>query len=59
MFVALFSCPSGRHDLGSGVAFRNIGTLGDGWLERYGINPLAHEFNCQSSAGLGRPPARL
>ena len=26
--------------------FRNSGTLGDGWLERYGIDAVVHEFNC-------------
>lgn len=26
-------------------AFRNSGTLGDGWLERYGIDALVHELN--------------
>ncbi|WP_291985070.1 M14 family zinc carboxypeptidase [Luteitalea sp.] len=25
--------------------FRNSGTLGDGWLERYGIDALVHELN--------------
>jgi len=35
---------------------RNVGTLADGWLERYGIDAVVHEFNCQWSAGLGRPP---
>jgi CubicO group peptidase (beta-lactamase class C family) len=32
--------------------FRNIGTLGEGWLERYGIDAVVHEFNCQWIAGL-------
>jgi hypothetical protein len=27
-------------------AFRNSGTLGDGWLQRYGIDAAVHEFNC-------------
>ena len=35
---------------------RNVGTLADGWLERYGIDAVVHEFNCQWSAGLGRSP---
>ena len=26
-------------------AFRNSGTLGDGWLERYGVDALVHELN--------------
>jgi hypothetical protein len=33
-------------------AFRNSGTLGDGWLERYGIDAVVHEFNCNWIAGL-------
>ena len=28
------------------TAFRNSGTLGDGWLERYGIDAVVHELNC-------------
>ena len=32
--------------------FRNSGTLGDGWLERYGIDATVHEFNCNWIAGL-------
>ena len=28
------------------TAFRNSGTLGDGWLERFGIDAVVHEFNC-------------
>ena len=27
-------------------AFRNSGTLGDGWLERFGIDAVVHELNC-------------
>ena len=34
------------------AAFRNSGTLGDGWLERYGIDAAVHEFNCNWIAGL-------
>jgi len=26
-------------------AFRNSGTLGDGWLQRYGVDALVHELN--------------
>ena len=37
-------------------AFRNAGTLGDGWLARYGIDAVVHEFNCNWIAGLGTPP---
>lgn len=33
-------------------AFRNSGTLGDGWLERYGIDAAVHEFNCNWVEGL-------
>ncbi len=35
--------------------FRNSGTLGDGWLERYGIDAVVHEFNCNWIAGLKEP----
>lgn len=28
------------------AAFRNSGTLGEGWLERYGIDALIHELSC-------------
>ena len=34
------------------AAFRNSGTLGDGWLERYGIDAVVHEFNCNWIEGL-------
>ena len=27
-------------------AFRNSGTLGDGWLQRFGIDAVVHELNC-------------
>lgn len=37
-------------------AFRNSGTLGDGWLERYGIDSAVHEFNCHWIAGLNERP---
>ena len=40
--------PRGR----TNAAFRNSGTLGDGWLERYGIDAAVHEFNCNWIAGL-------
>ncbi len=33
-------------------AFRNSGTLGDGWLERYGIDAVVHEFNCNWIEGV-------
>jgi hypothetical protein len=34
------------------AAFRNSGTLGDGWLQRYGIDATVHEFNCNWVEGL-------
>lgn len=37
--------------------FRNSGTLGDGWLERYGIDALVHEFNANWIAGLNAYPS--
>ncbi len=37
-------------------AFRNSGTLGDGWLERYGIDSAVHEFNCHWIAGISERP---
>jgi hypothetical protein len=36
-------------------AFRNSGTLGEGWLSRYGIDAAVHEFNCNWIAGLKEP----
>ncbi|HWH70355.1 MAG TPA: M14 family zinc carboxypeptidase [Candidatus Sulfotelmatobacter sp.] len=40
-------------------SFRNTGTLGDGWLERYGIDAVVHEFNVNWIAGLkGYPSAQ-
>jgi len=32
-------------------SFRNSGTLGDGWLQRYHIDATVHEFNCNWIAG--------
>ena len=41
------------------ATFKNSGTLGEGWLERYGIDAAVHEFNANWIAGLGeRPQAR-
>jgi hypothetical protein len=37
--------------------FRNSGTLGEGWLERYGIDAAVHEFNCHWIAGLKDYPS--
>jgi hypothetical protein len=38
-------------------SFDNSGTLGDGWLERYGIDAVVHEFNCNWIAGLKDYPS--
>jgi hypothetical protein len=38
------------------AAFRNAGTLGDGWLARYGIDAVVHELNCNWIAGLQQRP---
>ena len=38
-------------------SFRNAGTLGDGWLERYHIDAAVHEFNCNWIAGLKEHPS--
>jgi hypothetical protein len=35
--------------------FRNSGTLGEGWLLRYGIDAAVHEFNCNWIDGLKEP----
>jgi hypothetical protein len=37
-------------------AFRNSGTLGDGWLQRYGIDAVVHEFNANWIAGIKEYP---
>jgi hypothetical protein len=40
-------------------AFRNSGTLGDGWLQRFGIDAVVHELNCNWIEGVKeRPTAR-
>jgi hypothetical protein len=36
-------------------SFRNSGTLGEGWLLRYGIDAVVHEFNCNWIEGLKQP----
>jgi hypothetical protein len=41
----------------TGPSVRNSGTLGDGWLERYGIDAAVHEFNCNWIAGLKDYPS--
>jgi len=33
-------------------SFHNSGTLGDGWLERFGVDAVVLEFNCNRVAGL-------
>lgn len=38
-------------------AFHNGGTLGDGWLQRYGIDGVVHEFNCNWIEGLKDYPS--
>ena len=44
------------HRRSTNAAFRNSGTLGDGWLERYGIDAAVHEFNHGDRGwGGGRP----
>ena len=37
--------------------FRNAGTLGDGWFERYRIDAAVHELNCNWIAGLKDYPS--
>jgi hypothetical protein len=41
----------------TGAAFHNAGTLGEGWLERYGIDAAVHEFNVNWIAGLNDYPS--
>lgn len=38
-------------------AFRNSGTLGDGWLQRYGIDAVVHEFSCNWIEGVKDYPS--
>jgi hypothetical protein len=38
-------------------SYRNSGTLGDGWLERYGVDAVVHELNCNWIAGLNDYPS--
>ena len=40
----------------TGGSFRNPGTIGEGLLERFGIDACILEFNCNWAAGLNRPP---
>ena len=39
------------------ATFRNPGSLGDGWLERFGVDAVVHEFNCHWIAGLKDYPS--
>jgi hypothetical protein len=39
--------------------FRNAGTLGEGWLERFGIDAAVHELNVNWIAGLNDYPSAL
>lgn len=38
-------------------SFRNAGTLGEGWLERFGIDAVVHELNVNWIAGLNDYPS--
>ena len=38
------------------AVFRNSGTLGDGWLERFHVDAVVHEFNCNWIAGINERP---
>ena len=37
--------------------FRNPGSLGEGWFERYGVDAVVHELNCNWIAGLKDSPS--
>lgn len=37
--------------------FKNAGTLGEGWLVRYGITAAVHELNCNWIEGLQDYPS--
>jgi hypothetical protein len=39
------------------ATFRNPGSLGDGWCERFGIDAVVQEFNCNWIAGLNDYPS--
>jgi hypothetical protein len=41
----------------TGAAFHNAGTLGEGWLQRYGIDAVVHELNVNWIAGLEDYPS--
>jgi len=40
-------------------SFSNSGTLGEGWLQRYGIDATVHEFNCNWIEGLKQPTSSM
>jgi hypothetical protein len=39
------------------ASFHNAGTLGDGWLERFGMDAAVHELNCNWIEGLKAYPS--
>lgn len=39
--------------------FRNPGSLGEGWLERFHIDAIVHEFNCNIIASTGQRPLAI
>ena len=40
-------------------SFRNPGSMAEGWLERYGIDTVVHEFHCNWIAGLKDYPSAV
>ncbi|MCZ7640122.1 MAG: hypothetical protein M5U12_31135 [Verrucomicrobia bacterium] len=40
----------------TGGSYRNAGTLGDGWLERFGIDAAVLELHCHWIAGVAEHP---
>jgi hypothetical protein len=44
--------------VGSTTNMHSIGTLANGWQNRFGIEGAVHEFNCQWIEGLKEPPLR-
>ncbi len=40
----------------TGGDYRNPGTIGEGWLERFGIDAIVQELNCNWIAGLNKTP---
>jgi hypothetical protein len=39
--------------------FRNPGSLGEGWMERFRIDAIVHEFNCNLIASTGQRPLAM